>query len=111
MFQPTKLNVHKNDMESWDYTAPPTAGEYSNLIQYQPSRRAAAASFALTRVRYFSARQAKWNFKLERPEILVESWYSFETFRLALPVLRIGVLVSMTLGIIYFIEFQCLFWY
>lgn len=33
MFQPTKLNVHKNDMESWDYTAPPTAGEYSNLIQ------------------------------------------------------------------------------
>lgn len=23
--KPTKLNVHKNDLESWDYTAPPTA--------------------------------------------------------------------------------------
>lgn len=27
LFQPTKLNVYKNDAESWDYTTP-TLGEF-----------------------------------------------------------------------------------
>ena len=30
LLQPTKLNVYKNDSESWDYTSPPPLSKYTN---------------------------------------------------------------------------------